>query len=114
VGSADISVEFSVSDPAEVGSLSRWLERDGKARVERTPAMPVRGELGVADILASVGSSGAVVAAIQLLPDFIRSRRPGFRIEATVKGKPFVLDAKNADEQVVRMAERILDTVLSE
>ena len=61
-----------------------------------------------------MGSSGAVVAAIQVLPGFIRSRHPSFRIEATVKGERFVLDAKNADEQVKRMAERILDAVIGE
>jgi len=119
VGSAgsageDISVEFCTSDPAELGSLSQWLEGGGHARVERTSAAPAQGELGIADILMAVGSSGAVVAAIKVLPEFIRSRRPSLRIEATVRGKHFVLDAKNADEQVKLMAERIVDSVLGD
>jgi hypothetical protein len=119
VGSAgssgeDISVQFSVSDPAELTSLSQWLAGDGQARIERTSAVPARGELGIVDVLTAVGSSGAVVAAIKVLPAFIQSRRPSLRIEATVKGKPFVLDAKNADEQVKRMADRIIDSVLDD
>jgi hypothetical protein len=54
------------------------------------------------------GSSGvAVVAAIKTLPDFIRSRRSGFRIETTVHGRPFVLDATNVDD-VMPILEQLL------
>lgn len=114
MGSEGVRVELFSSDPAELAGLSRWLEGSGSAQVELTPATPAPGELGAADVLATMGSSGAVVAAIQVLPGFIRSRHPSLRIEATIKGERFVLDAKNADEQVKRMAERIVDTVLGE
>lgn len=110
----DGSVELSVSDAAELSSLAQWLERGGRARVEWTSAAPNQGELGITDILTAMGSGGALVAAIGVLPEFIRSRRSSFRIEATVKGERFVLDAENADEQVKRMAERILDSVLGD
>jgi hypothetical protein len=114
LASADMRVDFAASDPAELGALSQWLEGGGRTRIERTPAGPARGELGAVDILAAVGSSGTLVAAIKVLPEFLRSRHPSLRIEATVKGERFVLEAKNADEQVMRMAERIVDTVLGD
>jgi hypothetical protein len=58
-------------------------------------------------VLSVLVGSGGAVAAIRVLPDFIRSRRSGFRIETTVKGQPFVLDATNMDE-VLPILERLL------
>jgi len=52
------------------------------------------------------GSSG-LVAAIKILPEFIRSRRSGFRIETTVRGEKFVLEATNVQD-VLPIVERLL------
>jgi hypothetical protein len=73
-----------------------------------TPGTPGPGELGVLDVLVVLAGSSGVVGAIRTLPAFIRSRRSGIRIETTVDGQPFVLDATNVDE-VMPILERLLD-----
>ena len=47
------------------------------------------------------------MAAIKILPEFIRSRRSGFRIETTVRGEKFILEATNVQD-VLPLVERLL------
>lgn len=89
--------------------MSRWLDRDG-VQVAKVAVAPEDGTLGLPDILALVGGGSTVVAALKVLPEYIRSRRPSFRVEATVNGERLILDAKNADEQLTRLAARIIDS----
>jgi hypothetical protein len=51
------------------------------------------------------GSSG-LVTAIKTLPEFIRSRREGLRIETTFKGEKFILEATNVQD-VLAIMERL-------
>jgi hypothetical protein len=100
-------LELSVSDYGEVGALERWLSAVPSARVRRVEGEPDSGQQGVLDTLAVAGGAGAV-AAVRMLPDFIRARRSGLTITTTVKGRKFRLDASNMDE-VVPIIERFLD-----
>ena len=110
MGSAgETSIEFSVSDPAQLNALPRWIEGNGPLRAERVSAPSGPGELGMSDIVTAVGSSGALIAAIKVLPEFIRSRRSDFHIEATVKGERFIMDVKNADEQIAKIIEKLTE-----
>jgi len=101
-------VVVSVSDPAQLRSLARWLESGHGVSVRQVPGVPGEGEQGVTDVLTMLASSAGLVASIKVLPEFIRSRRSGFRITTTVKGQPFVLDTTNVDE-VLPILERLLD-----
>ncbi|WP_329314896.1 effector-associated constant component EACC1 [Streptomyces sp. NBC_01262] len=102
-----------MSDPSQLSSLRDWLREGLRTQpgfeVTVVAGAPGPGELGVLDVVSVLaGSSGvAVVAAIKTLPDFIRSRRSGFRIETTVHGRPFVLDATNVDD-VMPILEQLL------
>ena len=58
-------------------------------------------------LVLAAGSSG-VLAAIRVVPEFLRSRRTSISITAKVKGEPFTLTADNIDE-VMPLIERILD-----
>jgi hypothetical protein len=104
---ASDAIELAVSDPSQLSSLRDWMRGQSDVEVTVAPGTPGWGELGVVDVLAVLAGSSGVVAAIKTLPDFIRSRRSGFRIETTVAGKQFILEATNVDE-VLPILERLL------
>ena len=102
------TVQLAVSDQAQLPSLTRWLTDTGRVQVERTAGHPGPGEQGAMDVLTILASSSALIAAIRVLPEFIRSRRSGFHIKVTAKGKSFILDASNAGD-LLPILERLLD-----
>lgn len=101
-------IDLAVSDPAQLSSLREWLRGLPDVRVELTAGVPATGELGVVEVVTVLAGSTGLVAAVRTLPDFLRARRSDLRIETTVKGQPFVLDAKNIDE-ILPVLERLLD-----
>jgi hypothetical protein len=101
-------VELRISDYAEIGSLQQWLEFAPDIRVLRIAGPLGLGDLGALDVLTVLAGSSSLVAALKMIPDFLRSRRAGLSIQTTVKGEPFILDATNVD-QVMPILERLLD-----
>jgi hypothetical protein len=101
-------VGLSVSDQAEFGPLRKWLSSTPGPTVSQLPGTPEAGEQGVPDALELLGSSGVLIAAVRVLPEFLRSRRTRLSITMTIKGKPFRLEATNVDE-VMPIIERLLD-----
>ncbi|MFE7563956.1 hypothetical protein [Kitasatospora sp. NPDC057500] len=101
-------IELSASDPSQLTSLERWLN-DGPAgfEVARLTGTAGPGEQGALDVLAVLGGTSGIVAALRILPDFIRSRRKHFHIEIVHEGRTIVLDAENVDE-VLPVLERLL------
>ena len=77
--------------------MSRW----------GAPGVPGAGEQGALDVLTVLAAGGGLVSAIKVLPEFIRSRRSGFRIETTVRGEKLVLEASNVDD-LLPVLERLL------
>jgi hypothetical protein len=102
------SIDLAVSDQSQVASLRSWLLELPGLAVTLAPTDPGPGELGGLDVLTVLAGSSGLVAAIKTLPDFIRSQRSGLRIETTVRGQPFVLDASNVDD-LLPVLERLLD-----
>jgi Effector Associated Constant Component 1 len=100
-------IGLAVSDPAQLSALRDWLRGRPEVEVALVAGRPQPGELGSLDVLSVLAGSSGLVAALKTLPDFIRARRSDFRIETTVRGKKFVLDAKNADD-VLPILERLL------
>jgi hypothetical protein len=78
------------------------------AHVTVSIGVPQSGEQGVLDTLALAGTSGVLAAAIQMVPHFLKARRTGITITATVKGQPFTLTATNVDE-VMPIINKIID-----
>lgn len=97
-----------VSDPGQVPSLRDWLRAQPDVTVGLMSPEPASAELGVVDVVTVLASSGGMVTAIKTLPEFIRSRSRRIRIEATVRGRRFTLDATNIDD-VIPIMERLLD-----
>jgi Effector Associated Constant Component 1 len=102
-------IELAISDPSQLSPLREWLRGQPGVEVSAVPGRHGPGELGVVDVLSMLGGSSVLVAAIKTLPDFIRSRRRTVRIETTINGHPFVLDAANVDEEVAKILEKLLD-----
>jgi hypothetical protein len=101
--------ELTVSDPSQLRSLEHLLGLAGPSvRVLRAPGSPGPSEQGAVDVLVVLASSSGVVAAIKVLPEFLRSRKASLSITMTVKGKPFSITAANVDE-VMPILERLLD-----
>jgi len=103
------TVELAVSDPAKLRSLAGALTAVGQVRVELTSGRPGPGEQGVADVLTVVATSSGLIAAIKVLPEFIRSCRSSFTIELTFRGEKFTLTVSNADKETVRILKRLLE-----
>jgi len=101
-------VKVGVSDQSQLPSLRDWLLGQQGVEVVQTPGTPGTGEQGALDVLTVLAGSSGLVAAIKVLPEFIRSRRSGFRIEATVRGEKITLDATNVKD-MMPILERLLD-----
>ncbi|MBM9507933.1 effector-associated constant component EACC1 [Actinacidiphila acididurans] len=102
------SISLTPSDPSQARSLSEWLVAAGQVRVERVPARPAPGQQGALDVLTVLAATPSLVAAVKMLPEFIRTRRSDFRIEGTVGGEKFVLDVTNADKELTRLLALLL------
>ena len=107
-GSEYSRITFAVSDYAQIGSLQEWLSATPGVQVLRTPSSPSPGELGMLDVLTVVAGSSGLVAAIKVIPEFLRSRRSGLSITATVKGDKFTITASNAKDAMEAL-ERMLN-----
>ena len=101
-------IELVVSDPSQVLALRDWLRGQPGVTVATQAGVPGSGELGVLEVVTVVASSSGLVAAIRTLPDFIRARRAGVRIEATIRGHRVTLEATNVAD-VMPIVEKLLD-----
>jgi membrane-associated two-gene conflict system component 1 (EACC1) len=101
------TVEFAVSDPAALGSLTSRIGSLSSLVVRRRGEAARAYELGAADVLTVVGGSAALVAAINLLPDFLGSRRAGVKVRVKVGEREVEMQAANATD-TVRVLEKIL------
>ena len=102
-------IELTASDPSQLGALQGFLKWTAPGvSVSRNAGKPGIGEQGAFDVLVLLASSSGLVAAIKVLPEFLRSRRTGLSITTTVKDKPFEITATNVDE-VIPILERLLD-----
>jgi hypothetical protein len=102
-------VELTMSDQSQLASLQEfmsWATPDIK--VSRIAGQPGAGEQGALDVLVMLASSSGLVAAIKVLPEFLKARRTGLSITTTVRDKPFTITATNVDE-VMPILERLLD-----
>lgn len=106
------TISLSVSDQSQLPSLRYWLRGQQDVEVTVTPGTPGRGEQGAIDVLTLIASSGSLIAAIKILPEFIRSRRSHFRIEITANGEQLSLIASNVAtniDEVMPILERLLN-----
>jgi hypothetical protein len=107
-GSHNELIELAVSDQSQLPLLRDCLRAQPGVWVQVRPGSPGLGQQGVLDVVTVLAGSSGLVAAIKVLPEFIRSRRSGLRVETTVRGEKFVLDASNVDDALA-LIERLLD-----
>jgi hypothetical protein len=102
-------IELCISDQSQLGPLQTFMRLAAPdVSVSRIAGQPVAGEQGTLDILTVLASSSGLVAAIRVLPEFLKSRRTALSITMTVKGRPFTLKANNIDE-IMPVLEKLLD-----
>jgi len=101
-------IEVSVSDQSQLRALHDWLRAIPAVSVARRSGDPGSGELGTLDYLTVLASSGGLIAAIKILPEFLRSRRAGLSITVKAKGKEVSIDATNVDD-VMPILRSVLD-----
>jgi hypothetical protein len=109
-GSAFMSdmLVLSVSDPTELLSLCEWLAEVPSVQLRREADTPAAGELGALEYVAVLASSGGLIAAIRVLPEFLRARRPELKIRMKSGDKEFAIDATNIDD-VLPVLEKLID-----
>jgi hypothetical protein len=104
------SIELAISDYSQISVLADYVRLMGPgAPVTRDPGRAGQGELGSLDVLTVVADSGVLIAVVNALPIFLRSRKPAMSITVkTAKGKQLTITANNADE-VIPILDRFLD-----
>jgi hypothetical protein len=98
-----------VSDASQSSSLREFLRHVPGISVEQLPGAPEAYEQGALDeLLLAATSGGALTVALQMLPDFLRSRRSELTLTVKARGKEIRLDAKNVDD-VLPIIDKIID-----
>jgi hypothetical protein len=103
--------ELSVSDYAQLGSLAEYLQLAvPTVQVIRSAGRAGPGEQGTLDVLMIAADSSVLVAVIKVLPEFLRSRKPGVTVTVSVKGKSRQLIVRAEDPGDVRsVIEKFFD-----
>jgi hypothetical protein len=102
-------VELSLSDFGQLGSLEEYLRLTSPSVVvTRIPGRPGHGEQGALDILTVLADSTVLVALVKVLPEFLRSRKPGMSVDMRLPGKRLTVTADNA-EDVMPVIDKFLD-----
>jgi Effector Associated Constant Component 1 len=102
------SIELAVSDYGQITALYDWLSSVPDLSVRRVAGIPGAGELGVLDVVVVVAGSGGLVAAIRVIPEFLKARRSSITITATIGGEKFSITASNVKD-VMPILERAVD-----
>jgi hypothetical protein len=100
------AIGFALSDQGEFGALLKWVGEVG-AQTTVVPGVPAEGEQGALDSLLMTGGGAALLAAVRMLPEFIRSRRSNVSLTMIVKGEEVTLTADNVPD-VLQIVERLL------
>jgi hypothetical protein len=104
-----IAVELAVSDYGQLGSLQNYLRLAApEVEVTRVPGRPGSGEQGALDMLTVLADSTVLVALIKVLPEFLRSRKPGMSVEMELPGRRLTVTADNAQD-VMPVIDKFLD-----
>jgi hypothetical protein len=104
MGRADPGMaELAVSDYAQLSSLAEYLRLAVPGvRVTRDAGHAGPGEQGALDVLMIAADSSVLVAVVKVLPNFLRSRKPGTTVTVTIKGTRRQLTVTAQDARDVR------------
>jgi hypothetical protein len=112
MGRADPGVaELSVSDYGQLSALAEYLHLAVPAvRVARGAGHAGPGEQGALDVLMIAADSSVLVTVVNVLPEFLRSRKPGVTVTVTVTGKRRQLTVTSKDREDARQTiEKFFD-----
>jgi membrane-associated two-gene conflict system component 1 (EACC1) len=102
-------VELSLSDYGQLHSLEDYLRLTAPSVVvTRVSGRPGHGEQGALDMLTVLADSTVLVALVKVLPEFLRSRKPGMSVDMKLPGKRLTVTADNA-EDVLPVIDKFFD-----
>jgi hypothetical protein len=102
-------VELSLSDYGQLGSLVDYVRLAApEVVVTRVPGRPGSGEQGALDVLNVLADSTVLIALVKVLPEFLRSRKPGLSVDMQLPGKRLTVTADNAGD-VMPVIDKFLD-----
>jgi hypothetical protein len=101
----DKRADLAVSDHAHLGALREFL--GWAVPGVRVLLIPGRRDRGEQAILALLATTGVMVSAIKILPEFLRSRRTALSITITIQARSVVLTATNSGD-VIPILENLL------
>jgi hypothetical protein len=105
-----VPVELSLSDYGQLGSLVDYLRLAApEVAVTRIAGRPGRGEQGALDVLTMLADSTVLVALIKVLPEFLRSRKPGMSVDMKLPGKGHIKVTADNAADVMPVIEKFLD-----
>ncbi|GAA2011275.1 hypothetical protein GCM10009839_01680 [Catenulispora yoronensis] len=100
---------LSVSDQVQLSPLTRHLESVPGIEVERGAARTAEGEQGAMDVLTVVAGSGGLIAAIKVLPEFLRARRSDVTITVALPDeRTITVDVTNVQDAMA-VLERLIN-----
>jgi membrane-associated two-gene conflict system component 1 (EACC1) len=106
------TVELSVSDYSQLESLAGYLPLAvPQVPVTRTAGLTGPGEQGALDTLMIAADSSVLVAVVNVLPQFLKSRKRAVSVtlKATVKGRQREMTVTAANvEEVLPVIDRFL------
>ena len=105
----EAAAELSVSDYSQFSSLVDYLRLAvPEARLSRRSGRPGFAEQGALDVITVAADSSVLVALVNVLPAFLRSRKANLSVTVTAKGKKLTVTADNAEE-VIPVLDRFLN-----
>lgn len=103
-------LELSTSDYSQLGTLQEFLRHTAPGmEITRSSGRLAPGEQGALDLLTVAADSTVLTAALNLIPKFLESRRPGTKVIAKGRKKEIEIDGTLSDEQVKRIIDWFLD-----
>lgn len=107
-GADDLRMDLAVDDPTELSALELLVKLAAPgAQVRPIAGTAVNGELGALDVLAIVASSSVLATAIQVLPEFLKSRKPGLSVTVSIKGEDVTVTVKSVDGELPSLTRRL-------
>jgi Effector Associated Constant Component 1 len=100
---------LTLSDHSQLRALRDFLSWAAPgARVLQIPLRPVPGERVALDMLTLLATSSGLVAAVKILPEFLRSRDAALAVTITIEDTSVTLTATNVNE-ILPVLTQLLD-----
>ena len=104
------TIKLSISDYSQLTALQEFLRHATPGvKVTRISGRPATRAQGALDMLEVAADSTVLTAALNLIPNFLRSRKAGTKITAEGREKELEIEGKLSNEELKRIIDWFLD-----